>query len=167
MTGRSRISWDLVTDVLDVLERHGHHRSDDQHTGQAVGVIGDLAAVYEGSLDISYGTYRDQAPAPADPDPARPAPEAEQDIAVLSRAAMTALDLADDCNRDRAGTCADCADRSCPACRTGLEDANAYVRIAVRMLSTAQAARTPVARQPQQGMAPGQDGHAAGWEAGQ
>jgi hypothetical protein len=170
MTCRSRIFWDLVTDVLDVLERHGHHRSDDQHTGQAVGVIGDLAGVYEGGLDIGYGTYRDQAAAPADPEPARPAAGGEQDIAVLSRAAMTALDLAEESRRDLAGTCTDCRNPSCPACRSRLEDARAYVRIAVRLLSTAQAARTSAAQQPEppgQGMAPGQDGHPAGWEAGQ
>jgi hypothetical protein len=167
MTGRSRISWDLVTDVLDVLERHGHHRSDDQHTGQAVGVIGDLAAVYEGSLDIGYGTYRDQLPATADPDRARPVLEADQDVVVLTRAAMTALDLAGESRRDLSGTCADCPDRSCPACRSRFQDAHAYVRIAVRLLSTAQAARTPDAQGSQQVMAPGQEGHAAGWEAGQ
>lgn len=48
MTCGYRITWGLVIDVLDVLERHGYHRYDNQHTGQAVLLIGDLATAYTG-----------------------------------------------------------------------------------------------------------------------
>ena len=37
MTSDDRLTWGLITDVLDVLERHGYHRHDNQHTGQAIG----------------------------------------------------------------------------------------------------------------------------------
>jgi hypothetical protein len=42
------VSWPVIIGVLDVLERHGFHKADDQHTGQAVGLIGKLARVYAG-----------------------------------------------------------------------------------------------------------------------
>ena len=55
MTSDDRFTWGLILDVLDVLERHGYHRYDNQHTGQAVGAILDLAYVYDGTRDVSYG----------------------------------------------------------------------------------------------------------------
>ena len=56
MTSDNRMTWGLIIDVLDLLERHGYHKHDDQHTGQAIGVIHDLARVYEGDHDAPYGT---------------------------------------------------------------------------------------------------------------
>ena len=49
MTGAddARFTWGLVIEVFDVLERHGYRKGDDQHTGQAVGMLATLAATYE------------------------------------------------------------------------------------------------------------------------
>jgi hypothetical protein len=49
MTTDDRLTPGLFLDVLDVLERHGYHHHDKQHTGQAMAVIRDLAHVYEGT----------------------------------------------------------------------------------------------------------------------
>ena len=51
MTSDHRIDLGLFTDVLDVLERHGYRRGDDQHAGQAIRLISDLARIYEGTQD--------------------------------------------------------------------------------------------------------------------
>ena len=51
MTSDHRITSGLIHDILDVLERHGYTRGDDQHAGRAIGLIGDLARIYEGSQD--------------------------------------------------------------------------------------------------------------------
>jgi hypothetical protein len=44
-----RIGLDLFNDVLDVLDRHGFARGDDEHAGRAIFLIGDLARIYEGA----------------------------------------------------------------------------------------------------------------------
>jgi len=54
MTG-NRTSPSLITDILDVLDRHGYTHGDDQHTARAIGLISDLAHIYEGSLDHPFG----------------------------------------------------------------------------------------------------------------
>lgn len=169
MTSEQRITWGLVIDVLDALERHGYHRCDTQHTGQAILMIGDLTSVYEGTHDHSYGT----GIVPAEPAP-HAGPErvvpGEQDAVILTDAevstVVTALVLAADYKRARAGTCAGCADQSCPACQTRLKDAQTFDQMAADMLQTAQTARTANASQPE----PGTSGLAAAQtdrEAGQ
>jgi hypothetical protein len=40
------MTWGLIIDLLDVLERHGYHRADSLHTGQAIGLIHNLALTY-------------------------------------------------------------------------------------------------------------------------
>jgi hypothetical protein len=60
MTSDDRLTWGLI---IDVLERHGYRKSGDQHTGQAVGVIFDLARVYEGTREASHGTQPRPRPA--------------------------------------------------------------------------------------------------------
>jgi len=45
----------LITDVLDVLDRHGYARSDTEHATRAILLISDLAHIYEGSLDHPFG----------------------------------------------------------------------------------------------------------------
>ena len=50
-----RIGPDLFNDVLDVLDRHGFARGDDEHTGRAIFLIGDLARIYEGAQDHPFG----------------------------------------------------------------------------------------------------------------
>ena len=67
-----RMDLDLFIDVLDVLERHGYARRDDQHTGRAIGLIGDLARIYEGTQDHPAGPTISQAPSPPPPRAARP-----------------------------------------------------------------------------------------------
>ena len=57
MNDDHRQSWGLIIDVLDVLEKHGYRRGDDQHTGRAVGLVGDLARIYEGTQEAPAGAY--------------------------------------------------------------------------------------------------------------
>jgi hypothetical protein len=44
----ARMTWGLIIDLLDVLERHGYHRADSRHTGQAVGLILPMVRAYTG-----------------------------------------------------------------------------------------------------------------------
>lgn len=46
-----QITPELITDVLATLERHGYHKVDTGHTGQAVGLIFKLAKVYSGRAE--------------------------------------------------------------------------------------------------------------------
>ena len=52
MTSNRRDSFGLIADILDALEQHGHLRGDDQHAGRAIGLIGDLARIWEGTQDF-------------------------------------------------------------------------------------------------------------------
>ena len=63
MTG-NRMDPDLITGILDVLDRHGYTRSDNAHTARAIVLISDLAHIYQGSLDHPFGPCqrRDTAP---------------------------------------------------------------------------------------------------------
>ena len=117
-------------------------RSDDLHADRAIGLIGDLACIYEGTQDH---------PATADPitvPPSLPAyaGPSSHDAVALSRAdastVVAALDIAADYKRDRAEMCADCPDQSCPTCETRLRDARAYDEMAGRLAWAAEAART-------------------------
>ncbi len=45
MTSDDRLTWGFITDVLDVMERHGYHRGDNEHTGQAIGLIRHVAHI--------------------------------------------------------------------------------------------------------------------------
>jgi hypothetical protein len=141
MTTGHRITPGLIGDILDALQGHGYCRGDDLHAGRAVGLIGDLARIYEGTQDH---------PAPADPvtvPPSRPAypGPSSHDTVTLTRAdastVLAALDIAADYKRDRAEMCADCADQSCPTCETRLRDARAYDEMAGRLARAAEAAR--------------------------
>jgi len=160
MTSDNRLTPGLIHEVLDVLERHGYHQHDRQHTGQAIAVIGDLTRVYEGTRDAHPGTY--PGPAPPSPHPGPPGPQADPGAVILSaaevRTILFALDEAADDKRDRAGTC---ADQSCPTCQWRLQGAQAYHHLAARMLHTGQAAH---ASQPEPGSPPQP---AADKEAGQ
>ena len=51
MTSDHRVTPGLIHDILDALERHGYYRSDDLHADRAIGLIGDLACIYEGTQD--------------------------------------------------------------------------------------------------------------------
>ena len=77
MADDERLTWGFILEVLDVLERHGYRRSDNEHTGQAIGLIRDVARIYEGTLDAPRGGYvvvpssPPTAPQPPGPPPGR------------------------------------------------------------------------------------------------
>jgi hypothetical protein len=161
------MTWGLIIDVLHVLERHGYHKRDNQPTGQAASVIFDLARVHEGTREASCDT----SPGHAQPGP--PVPEAGQYTVTVSHADVgtmfAALDIAADYKRDRAATCSDWPDQSCPTCQSRLHDARAYDRLTAQILRTAEA--QPAQRgQPEpgnHGLSPGQADPAADIEYGQ
>jgi hypothetical protein len=137
-----RIDLRLITEVLDVLHRHGFTRGDDEHAGRAGFLIGDLARIYEGSQDHPTGPTLNQAPFPQP----IPEPPGQDNQAALSvpvsdlRTVLAALDIAADHKRDRAQMCPDCPDQSCPACQSRLLDAEAYDQVAEQMCQAADTA---------------------------
>ena len=151
MTSGHRVTPGLIHDILDALERHGYYRSDDLHAERAIGLIGDLACIYEGTQD--HPAYPFVVP------PSLPAYPSRDNAVTLTRddasTVFAAADIAADDKRYRVEICPDCADRSCPDCRTHLRDIEAFDQMAGRMLQAAQA--TPAAsagrpgpdRQPQ------------------
>jgi hypothetical protein len=169
MTSDDRPTPGLILDVLDVLERHGYHQYDNRHTGQAIGAILDLASLYDGTRDISYGYHAPWAPHAG---PGLSSPEADDAVILTDtevRTVVAALDIAAGCKRDRAADCAQCADQTCPACQSRLRDAGTYDQIATQMLHTARAARVANSAQPEPGSLPPprQSCPAADREAGQ
>ena len=56
MTSDDRLTWGFILDVLDVRNATATTGSDNQHTGQAVGAIRDLAYVYDGTRNASCPT---------------------------------------------------------------------------------------------------------------
>ena len=68
-----RMNLDLITDMFGLLHRHGYTRGDNEHTGRAILLLGDLARIYEGSQDHTFGPYIGEAlprPEPVPPEPA-------------------------------------------------------------------------------------------------
>jgi hypothetical protein len=142
MADDERLTWDFILEVLDVMKRHGYHSGDDQHAGQAIGLIQDVARLYEGTQDAPPGSYvvvpSSQPTAPQPPGPPAvivPAGEVKTLLAALGEAA--------EYKRDRAASCADCADQSCTTCQWRLQAADAYDQMAGQM---SQAAETSAAR---------------------
>jgi hypothetical protein len=135
MTSDPRVTSGLIHEILDALERHGYYRGDDLHADRAIGLIGDLACIYEGTQDH-----------PACPGPAR------RDVVTLTPAdAITifaASDIAAGDKRYRAEMCPDCLDQSCPACQVHIRDAEAFDQMAGRMLQAAQATPAAAASEP-------------------
>jgi hypothetical protein len=165
MTSDDHMSWGLILDVLDVLERRGYHRHDDQHTGPAADVISDLARVCEGTRQALFGTDPGQVQQPGTTPPAA---EADQDVVILIGAEVStvraSLDLAADFIRVRATLCTSCADRSCLTCQSRLQDARAYDRLATHLIQPARPSAATT------GQPPGSDNQpksAIGEEAGQ
>ena len=147
MPDDERFTWGFILEVFDVLERHGYRRSDNEHTGQALGLIRDVARIYEGTLDAPrYGYVVVPSPQPTEPQPHGPP---GQDAVIVSadevKVLLAALDDAAEYKRDRAETCADCADQSCTTCQWRLQAADAYDQMAGQMI---QAAEASAARQP-------------------
>ena len=146
MTSDHRVTPGLIHDILDALERHGYYRSDDLHADRAIGLLGDLACTYEGTQDHPAVTYPVTAPS------VYRGPGGHDVITLTRDDAITvfaAADIAADDKRYRAGMCPDCADQSCPDCRTHLRDIQAFDQMADRMLQAAQA--TPAAAAGQSG----------------
>jgi hypothetical protein len=137
----------LITEVLDVLDRHGYTRGDDEHAGRAIFLIRDLAHIYEGSQDHPFGPTVNQPP----PEPAPPTLATQNPVPVPIgevKTVLCALDIAADYNRDRAELCADCADQSCPTCESRLREAQAYDRLYVQLDRQAYASATPSRPEP-------------------
>jgi transcriptional regulator with XRE-family HTH domain/ferredoxin len=141
MADDQRLTWGFIIEVLDVLERHGYRRSDSEHTGQAIGLIRQVARMYEGTLDAPVGGY---VVVPSSPSaaPQPPSPPG-QDVVLVSAAEVTtllaALDDAAEDKRDRAGICAGCTGQSCTTCQWRLQAADTYDQLAGRMIHTAEA----------------------------
>ena len=70
MTSDVRLTWGFITDVPDVLKRHGYRPTGNEHTGQAIGLIPDVARIYDGTLDVPRGGYVVVAILPAGRSPA-------------------------------------------------------------------------------------------------
>jgi len=168
MTDDQRMTWGFILDVLNVLERHGYHRSNNQHTGEAVVLIWDLARVYDGTLDVGESACTATPSAPQPP-PGR----VDQDTGVVpaaeARTIMAALDVASDHKRDRAAACAECTDQSCRSCQSRLQDADAYDRLTAHLLRTAATSRSAASWPPEADRIPDTSAqpHAADKEAGQ
>ena len=164
MTSDDRLTWNLFSDILGVLERHGYRRSDNYHVEQVIRGVSDLTCVYEGTRDTCPDPV---APSPPG-EPAPPGPEADQDAITLTHAEVStifaAADIAADDKRYRIEMCTECPDQSCPTCQTHLRDAEAFDQIADRML---QAARTAPAAHHGHTGPPRQSGPAADKEADQ
>ena len=140
MTDDERLTWGFILEVLDVLERHGYHRIDNQRTGHAIGLLGNLAHIYDGTMDAPRGAYVAVPPSPlaAAQFPGRTG----QDSVILTGTdvsiVLAVLDIASDDKRDRAAACADCADQTCLTCQSRLRDAHAYDRLAGQILHVAE-----------------------------
>jgi hypothetical protein len=135
-----RLNPDLIHDILGVLDRHGYARADDEHTGRAVLLIGDLAHIYEGAQDHPSGPSITEA-SPSGPEPA-PGPAAQDAVTIPAgevKTLLAALDVAADYKRDRAAACADCTSQSCPTCQSRLQHARAYDRLAAHLIQSAEA----------------------------
>ena len=154
MAADDRMNLDFILQFLDVLERHGYHYRDDLHTDRAVGLLRDVARIYEGTRETAASPYAAEPPSAPQPEPAPPpGPQPGQDAVIVSSADVgiiaAALEEAADYKRDRAGTCADCADRSCRTCQWRLRGAETYGHLATQMLWAAEASRSAPGRQPQ------------------
>jgi hypothetical protein len=137
MPNDERLTWGFILAVLDVPERHGYRRRDHQHTGEATGLIRDVARIYEGTLDRPRGGYV-VVPSSQSAEPQPPGPPAAIVPADQVKTLLAALDEAAEYKRDRAETCADCADQSCttshwqrnghlPVCHLDFRSAGGYV----------------------------------------
>jgi hypothetical protein len=159
MPDDERFTWGFILEVLDVMERHGYHSSDNQHTGQTLGLIRDMARIYEGTLDAPHGGYV-VVPSSRPAEPQLPGPAAAIVSVDEVKIVLGALDEAAEYKRDRAATCADCTDQSCTTCQWRLQITDTYDQLAAQVTHAAEAS---AARQHASGhTAPGTGGpHAA------
>jgi hypothetical protein len=147
MTSEYRITPGLITDVPAALEGHGYVR----HAERLIGLIGDLARIWEGTQD--HPATACPVPMPLSP-PAYPEPSRHDTITLTRTDASTmlvALDIAADDKRYCAELCLVRLDRSCHGCQTHLA-ARAVDQVADRILQAASAvsaSRTGPDRRPQ------------------
>ena len=146
MTSDPRVTPGLIHDILDALERHGYYRSDDLHADRAIGLIGDLAGIYEGTQDHPAATSRSQCRRRPTADPAATTPSPSP--GPTPSPCSPRSDIAADDKRYRVEMCPDCPDQSCPTCQTHIRDAQAFDQMADRMLQAAQAVPAASASQP-------------------
>ncbi len=59
----------LISEIVSVLERHGHHARDREHADRAVNVIAQLPGIYDGTRDIPASTTRQASSQPHPPVP--------------------------------------------------------------------------------------------------
>ena len=150
----NRTDLGLIADILDVLDRHGYARSDDEHTARAIVLISDLAHVYEGSLDHPFGPYINEIPPRTEPPPPEPAsPDSVLIAADEVKTVVAALDIAADYKRDRAELCADCTSQTCPTCESRLRDAHAYDHLSAQLIHAAEASSAATTRHREPGPA--------------
>ena len=142
-----RMNPDLIHDILDVLDRHGYARADDEHTGRAVLLISDLAHIYEGAQDHPFGPYNQVSLSRTEPARRTSRQDAVTVPAGEVKTLLAALDIAADYKRDRAAACADCTSQSCPTCQSRLQNARAYDRLAAHLIQSAEASATATASQ--------------------
>ena len=138
MADDERLTWGFILEVLDVMERHGYRRSDNEHAGQAIGLIGDVARIYEGTLDAPRGGY---VVVPSS-QPIAPQPPGAARRHRLGRRGQDPAGRAGRSRRIQAGPgrdCADCADQSCTTCQWRLQAADAYDQLAGQMTQAAEA----------------------------
>jgi hypothetical protein len=139
MPDDNRLTRGPIHEVLDVLERHGYRPGDSVHTAQAIGLIGDVAGIYEGTLDAPRGGYA------AAPSSQPTAPQASRQPAVIVPAAqakplLAAPDEVAEYKRYRAGACSCCTGRSCTTCQWRLQIAGASDQLAEQMTQAAETA---------------------------
>ena len=147
MTDDARMTWDLIFEVLDVLDRHGYRRSDNQHTSRAIGLLGDRTRTYEGTKDAPRDAHV-VIPPPAQAAAQPPGHDAVVLSAAEVKTVVAALDEAALYKRDRVAMCADCADQSCGTCQWRLQAASAYDQLTTRLLETAAVPPASVGRPP-------------------
>ena len=143
-----RMNPGLIHNILDVLDRHGYARADDEHVGRAVLLISDLAHIYEGAQDHPFGPHNEVSLSRTEPAP--PEPAAQDTVTVPAgevKTLLAALDIAADYQGDRAAACADCTSQSCPTCQSRLQNAQAYDRLSAHLIQSAEASATATASQ--------------------
>ena len=146
----NRAGLGLITDILDLLDRHGYSRGDDEHTARTILLISDLAHVYDGSLDHPFGPYINEIPPRTEPELHAPAGHDAVTIpAGKVKTLFAALDIAADYKRDRAAACADCPDTSCLTCQQRLQDADTYDDLAARLIDAAEESAALTACHPE------------------
>ena len=158
MTAGDRTTGGFIMEVLDVMERHGYLRSDDQHTDRPSDSSATWATSSTGTREAHADAYILEAPSSPQAEAGLSGP-ANEDAVVFSatevKTLVAALDDAADYKRDRTATCADCADQSCGTCQWRLHAAQSYDHLAAELLQTAEASRAATAQQPAPDRSPG------------